>query len=163
MAELKDFEKIAMPHLDAVFRTALVLCGDRAQADDLAQTTFLKAFEKFSTFTPGTSCKAWLMRILRNTWIDQLRHGKVVPGTVPLVENIAARPGLSDRAGWSNPQEILEKFSDQQVIRALRDLPEDQRMSLLLMDVEGLSQDEVAAATGVAVGTVLILGLTVGL
>ena len=154
MAELKDFEKIAMPHLDAIYRAALVLCGDRSRAEDLAQTTFLKAFEKFSTFAPGTSCKAWLMRILRNSWIDQLRHRNVVPDTVPLDENVLASPEVSDRAGWSDPREILEEFSDQQVIRALTDLPEDQRLSLLLTDVEGLSQDEVAAVMGVAVGTV---------
>lgn len=149
MAEIEDFEKVAMPHLDAVARAALAVCGNRAQADDLAQTTFLKAFEKFNTFTPGTSCKAWLMRILRNTRIDQLRRDRLVRTLWP--EDLPAEP---DSTVWSQPREILEKFSDKQVIQALRRLPDDQRLCLLLSDVEGLSQQEVADVMGVAVGTV---------
>lgn len=154
MAEITDFEKVAMPHLGAVVRAALALCGNRAQADDLAQTTFLKAFEKFNTFTPGTSCKAWLMRILRNTRIDQLRRDRLARETLWPEEDLPAEPDSGRQKVWSQGREILEKFSDKQVIQALRKLPHDQRLCLLLGDVEGLSQQEVADVMGVVVGTV---------
>ena len=154
MAEIRDFEKVAMPHLDAVVRAALALCGNRDQADDLAQTTFLKAFEKFRTFTPGTSCKAWLMRILRNTWIDQLRRDRLARQTPLTEENLPAGPDSSRQSVWSDPREILDGFSDEQVIQALMKLPEDQRLCLLLGDVEGLSQQEVADVMGTVLGTV---------
>ncbi len=154
MAEIKDFEKVAMPHLDAVVRVALALCGNRAQADDLAQSTFLKAFQKFRTFTPGTKCKAWLMRILRNTWIDQLRRNRLARETAWPEENLPAEPDTSQQSVWSDPREILEAFSDEQVIGALMKLPGDQRLCLLLGDVEGFSQQEVAEVLDVAVGTV---------
>ncbi len=69
----ETFEEIALPYLDAVYRAAVALCGLRQEADDLVQDTFLKAFERFELFQPGTNCKAWLLQILRNTWIDDAR------------------------------------------------------------------------------------------
>ncbi len=72
----ETFEEIALPYLNAVYRAAVALCGRRQEADDLVQDTFLKAFERFELFQPGTNCKAWLLQILRNTWIDRLRRKK---------------------------------------------------------------------------------------
>lgn len=153
MADRKEFENIALPHLDSVFRVALALCRRRDQAEDLAQTTTLKAFERFESFRSGTSCRAWMVRILRNTWIDSLRHSKVVGTVLPVDEALVAAPETSS-APWTHAEDVLEKFSDQQVIEALADLPEDQRLALVLVDVEDMSHDEVAEIMDVAVGTI---------
>jgi RNA polymerase sigma-70 factor (ECF subfamily) len=162
------FESLAMPHIDAVYRAALALCGRTDQADDLVQVTYLKAWEKFRTFQEGTNCKAWLMRILRNSRIDQLRRQGLVQ-FLPLDEDAlsAEHPQAPIRVGTDLglPQEntaaavpdaatMLESFSDQQVIEALAQLPPDQRLALLLADVERMDHQEIAAVLEVPVGTV---------
>ena len=154
MDSTETFEKAALPHLDAVYRAAVALCGRRQKADDLVQETFLKAFERFASFQPGTNCKAWLLQILRNVWIDQLRRKKVAGQELPLAEQIIAERNHDNEIVWSNAEDLIENFSDEQVIKALSELPEDQRLTLFLIDVEQLSQKDVARITGVATGTV---------
>jgi len=150
----QGFEQAALPYLDNVYRAAVALCGRADEAEDLVQATFVKAWERFETFTPGTKCKAWLFQILRNIWIDQLRHKKVVGTAVPLDEALVAEESDVEDTVWSDAQDLLENFSDEQVIQAMKSLPDDQRLTLFLVDVEQLSQQEVAAITDVAVGTV---------
>jgi RNA polymerase sigma-70 factor (ECF subfamily) len=156
MADKKDFAPIAMPHLDAVYRAARALCGREDEAEDLVQIVYAKALERFESFAPGGNCRAWLLQILRNTWIDELRHRQVVG---PVVSIEAGRPAIADpphpeETAWSNAGDVLENFSDSEVRRALGELPDDQRLTLFLVDVEGLSQEEVAGITGVPQGTV---------
>jgi RNA polymerase sigma-70 factor, ECF subfamily len=148
------FERVALPNLDLVYRAAVALCGRSNEAEDLTQTTFVKALERFDTFEPGTNCKAWLFQILRNVWIDQLRRKKVTGSAVPLDEALAAKEADVQETVWSDAKDLLENFSDEQIIAALRQLPDDQRLTLFLVDVEQLSHREVADITGVAVGTV---------
>jgi len=148
------FEQIALPNLDNVYRAAVALCGRSNEAEDLTQATFVKALERFDTFKPGTNCKAWLFQILRNVWIDQLRHRKVAGNAVPLDETLVAKESGVEETVWSDAEDLLQNFSDDQIIAALRQLPDDQRLTLFLVDVEQLSQQEVAEITGVAVGTV---------
>lgn len=153
----KDFERLALPHLDAVLRAATALSGRAADAQDLAQTTFLKALENFEDFKPGTSCKAWLMRILRNTWIDRLRHEKALRiGPLPEETTLsAAAPDEPPPAEAAlDERKILERFSDADVLAALATLGDDQRLALLLVDVEQMDHAEVAEVLAVAVGTV---------
>jgi RNA polymerase sigma-70 factor (ECF subfamily) len=150
----KRFEQIALPHLDHVYRAAVALCGRTNEAEDLTQTTFARALERFETFSPGTNCKAWLFQILRNIWIDQLRRKQVAGSAVPLDEALVAQESGVEETVWSDAEDLLQNFSDDQVIAALRQLPDDQRLTLFLVDVEQLSQQEVAEITGVAVGTV---------
>ena len=150
----ESFEEIALPHLNAVYRAAVAICGHHKDADDLVQDTFLKAFERFELFEKGTNCKAWLLQILRNTWIDRLRRRKIAGLTLPLDEEIVAATSKDCETKWSNAEDLIENFSDEQIIKALSKLPEDQRLTLFLTDVEQLSQKEVARITGVAVGTV---------
>jgi RNA polymerase sigma-70 factor (ECF subfamily) len=145
---------MALPHLNAVYRAAVALCGRSEEAEDLAQETFLRALERFELFQAGTNCKAWLFQILRNIRIDRLRKMNVAGRALPLEETIVAEPVRQDGVTWSNSQDLLENFSDKYVIDALRDLPDDQRLTLFLIDVEQLSQNEVAEITGVATGTV---------
>ena len=143
-----------MVHLDAVYRGAFALCAKADMAEDLVQTTFLKAFERFESFQSGTNCKAWLMQILRNIWIDRLRHNKFAAQQMPFDEKLIADRPHANEMVWSNAQDMMENFSDEQVIRALQELGANQRLTLFLADVEGFSQNEIARITGVEVGTV---------
>jgi RNA polymerase sigma-70 factor (ECF subfamily) len=155
MSERDDFESVAMPLLDTLYRTARVLAGSDADARDLVQTTYLKALQRFGSFRPGTSAKAWMMTILRNTWIDVLRRRQTAGHEVPLdEERLAAPPDGPAEEEAAMPADVLEQFSDAEVIAALLELPERQRAALFLSDVEGLDQDEVAEALDVPVGTV---------
>ena len=152
MMDLKEqFTAEALEHLDAVYRAAVALCGQTPQADDLVQTTYLKALQKFESFSTGSHCRAWLLRILRNSWIDELRRQKNEGAQVSIdldgIELAIAgeQPGGED---W------LEQFSDEQVIQSLLAVPEDMRMAVLFSDVEQFSQEEIAEIMDVAVGTV---------
>ena len=154
MADRNEFESIALEHLETVYRAAVALCGNRQDAEDLVQTTFLKALERFDSFKAGTNCKAWLLQVLRNNWIDKLRRQKFIGRTFTLEEEVIAESPHRDETVWSNAQDLLENFSDQQVIKALSQLPDEQRLTLFLIDVEQFSQEQVAEITDVAVGTV---------
>lgn len=154
MADISEFDKTAIPYVDAVYRTAFALSGRQEKADDLTQDTFAKALERFDSFQPGSNCKAWLLRILRNTWIDELRHLKIVGPQVAINEAILPEPEHVEETVWTNAVDILENFTDEDIIRALRRLPDEQRLAVFLVDVEQLSHEEVAKITGVAVGTV---------
>jgi RNA polymerase sigma-70 factor (ECF subfamily) len=148
------FEQVALPYLDNVYRAAVAICRRSDEAEDLAQMTFVKALERFDTLRPGTNCKAWLFQILRNLWIDRLRHNRVAGSTVPIEDDLVATPPEAETTVWSDAEDLLENFSDEQVIDALRRLPQEQRLTLFLVDVEQLDQQQVAEITGVAVGTV---------
>lgn len=154
MADRSDFESEALVHLDAVYRAAWSLCRQRAQAEDLVQATYLKALQRFDTYRPGGSCKAWLLRILRNTWFDELRHRKVVGPTVSADEMPLPGPEEAEPLVWTDAADLLENFSDHQVIEALRELPDAQRLALFLADVEQMPLEEAAEVMGVAVGTI---------
>jgi RNA polymerase sigma-70 factor (ECF subfamily) len=153
MSLSEDFEKTALVHLTAVYRTAVAICRPKDVAEDMVQITFTKAFERFGSFKQGTNCKAWLLRILRNTWIDHLRRHRSTPDPISLDEDLVARDMPAETV-WSNAEDLLENFSDEQVIQALQRLPDEQRLTLFLVDVEQLSQADVADITNVAVGTV---------
>ena len=148
------FEAVALIHLDSVFRAAFAICGGRQEAEDIVQTTFLKALEKFGSFENGSNCKAWLLRILRNSWIDKLRHNKIAGPSVSIEEVVIVKEDDFRQLSWSNTQDLLENFSDEQVIKALKQLPDDQRLTLFLVDVEQLDHKQVAQIMGVAVGTI---------
>jgi RNA polymerase sigma-70 factor (ECF subfamily) len=154
MAHRADFEKLALPHLDAVYRTAMAICGQRDRADDLLQATFAKALAGFASYEEGTNCKAWLLQILRRTWLDELRHERVVGPTVAVDTLPLPAEDNEEEPVWADPVAILESFSDEQVIAALMELPDDQRMSMFLTEVAGLSGDEAAEIMAVPVGTI---------
>lgn len=148
----EEFEEHVVPLLDALYRAARTWTGNEQEAADLVQSTCVKALERFTSFEPG-SCRAWMMRIMRNIWIDQLRHRRVAGKVVSIEEELEA-PVASAEISGTELKEMLEQFSDAEVIRTLRELPEIQRMALFLTDVEELSQEEVAEVLDVAVGTV---------
>lgn len=150
-----DFERAALPYLDTVYRTAVALCGRTAEAEDLTQTTFVKAMESFGSFKTGSNSKAWLLTILRHAWIDELRRRKSRSvSLLPVDENMIEQTPRTEETAWTDSHDLVENFSDEQVIEALKQLSDDQRLTLFLIDVEGLTQEETAQITGVSVGTV---------
>ncbi len=154
MADKSEFENLTMPYIDNVYRTAVALCGQQDLAEDLTQAAFVKALERFDTFRAGTNCKAWLLAILRNTWIDLLRHKKIVGPQVPIEEALVPDRPHAEPTVWTDATDILENFSDEDVIQAMKQLPDEQRLTLFLVDVEQLAHEEVAEIMQVAVGTV---------
>ncbi len=141
--------------MDAVYRAAMAMSGDRSVADDLVQAAFLKAWQRFDRFEPGSNCRAWLLRILRNTWIDRLRQRRPVDLMGPEgLDHAAAPPDVPDPPAPQDRQGWLERLDDELLVRALGELPEQWRLALFLVDVEGYSQQEAAEVLEVAVGTV---------
>lgn len=132
---------------------------DQAEADDLAQDTMLKAFRAVDQFAAGTDARAWLLTILRNSRVDRLRS-KAAHKTVSL-DALAGEPDVEQErheprphSSPAVPSEILEQFSDKEVIDSLQELSEDMRWTLLLIDVEGLDHAEAAEILQVPVGTI---------
>ena len=145
------------PHAASVLRTARFLIRDIAEAEDLTQEVLLKAFRHLDQLKPGTDAKAWLMTILRHTRIDRIRAAAAHERDVRL-EDLGGEPAAGDVAPfdelWNEPEAVLQEFSDQQVIEALKKLPEEIRWTLLLVDVEGIDQAEAASILNVPVGTI---------
>lgn len=147
------------PHRDVVVRTARVLMRDQAEADDLAQETMLKAFRAVDRFEAGTDARAWLLTILRNARVDRLRSSASRP-TVSLdalavaADAVQESGELHQYAPSTDPDLILEQFSDAEVIDALQELSEDMRWTLLLIDVEGVDHADAAQILQVPIGTI---------
>lgn len=152
------FERDALPFLDQLYSAAMRMTRNPSDAEDLVQETFAKAFASFHQFRPGTNLKAWLYRILTNTFINSYRKKQREPLTVP--DDDTSDWYLYDKLGASNVEasaesEVLEKIPDEDVQRALEDLPEGFRMAVLLADIEGFSYKEIAEIMGVPIGTVM--------
>lgn len=147
------------PHRAMVVRTARFLTRDVADADDLAQETLVKAFKSMSQFdldAPEGSVRGWLSTILRHSWIDRIRaSGRA--GNVLSVEaeemELPARTAV-EVADAEDAAALLEQFSDARIIKALQELPEEIRWTLLLVDVEGMDHAQAAGILGVPEGTV---------
>ncbi len=147
------FEQEALPHLDAVYRVALRLSGDPSQAEDLSQETMLKAYRSWHQYQPGTNARAWLLTILRHTFINQYRRTKHHKATVDVteVEHYTVFHDVQD----ADPEgTFFDQIIDEEIYQAIDALPDEFRETVVLSDVEGLSYAEIAEITGVPVGTV---------
>ena len=156
----EKFQRLIWPERANVLRFAIFLTHRTSEAEDLAQETLLKAWRALGQFEERhQSAKAWLLTILRNCWTDSFRRTRHEKGLVAL-ESLSQDPPAPSHAVESEEKElrdadaILNSFSDQRIIDALRSLPEDYRWAMLLVDVSALSYEEAAAAMGVPVGTV---------
>ncbi len=149
----EGFEREALPHLDSVYRVALRLTGDPSRAEDLVQDTMLKAFRAWSQYRPGTNARAWLLTILRNTFINDYRRRQKEPVAMDL-EGIEAHAVWQDVADQDPEGAFFEQIVDERVLSAVQALPDEFRETLVLSDLEGMSYGEVAQALGVPVGTV---------
>ena len=149
----RQFDAEALPHLDALYRVALRLTGDPTQAEDLVQDTMLKAYRSWRQYRPGTNAKGWLLTILRNAFINEYRRRVRHPETVDIdaIEPFAVFDQVQD----DDPQgKFFDHIVDDEVLRAVDQLPESFRETVVLSDVEGMSYQDVAKILGVPVGTV---------
>ena len=142
-----------------LYSAALRMTRNPADAEDVVQETYLKAYRAYNTFTAGTNLKAWLYRILTNTYINRYRKAQRRPSEVELGElqdlYLYKRIGESSGASVSAEEEVLDRFVDTDVKQALESLPEHFRMPVLLADVDGFSYKEIAEILDVPIGTVM--------
>lgn len=153
----RRFYELIWPLRADVLRVARFLSRNPVAAEDLTQETLMKAFRAVDRVQAGPGVKAWLLQILRNTWLDRVRSVAERPAEVNLGELASepeAPPQVEEGGAWGDPRAVLEAFSDEQVIEALRAIPEEICWTLLLVDVEGLSLQEAAEVLAVPTGTV---------
>jgi RNA polymerase sigma-70 factor (ECF subfamily) len=161
VADQARFADLAMEHMDSLYAGALRMTRNPADAEDLVQETYLRAYRGFGGFEEGTNLKAWLFRILTNTFINRYRQQKRRPDETDLddVEDfyLYRRLGGIDEARISKSAEdtLLELFTDDEVKEALESLPEGFRMAVLLADVEGFAYKEIAEILDIPIGTVM--------
>jgi len=153
------FERDVLPLLPSLYGAALRLTRNPSDAEDLVQETYLRAYRGFAGFTEGTNLKAWLYRILTNSFINTYRKKQREPQTVEGPDDLDEWY-LFDRLGGrsvegSAEDEVLDKIPDQDVKQALESLPENFRIPVLLADVEGFSYKEIAEIMDTPIGTVM--------
>jgi RNA polymerase sigma-70 factor, ECF subfamily len=144
------FERTALPFLDQLYSAALRMTRNPSDAEDLVQETFVKAFAAFHQFEEGTNLKAWLYRILTNTFINTYRKKQRQPQQAGVGEDIE-----DWQLAQSEEMEALDHLPDTDVKQALQSLPDDFRMAVYLADVEGFSYKEIAEIMGTPIGTVM--------
>jgi RNA polymerase sigma-70 factor (ECF subfamily) len=154
------FTEEALPWLDAVFRFTLRLtAGNRAEADDIVQEAFLRAYRHWHTFERGTSARAWLFTIARNVFLRTRERQARIPETLESeldfdVAAVSASQVLRDVVEHDPESRFFSSFIDEEVTRAVEQLPPDFREVVVLSDIEGLNYGEIADVVGVPLGTV---------
>jgi RNA polymerase sigma-70 factor, ECF subfamily len=153
------FQRDALPFLDQLYAAALRMTRNPADAEDLVQETFLKAYAAFHQFEEGTNLKAWLYRILTNTYINSYRKRQRQPIQAPTEEitdwQLAEAESHTSSGLRSAETEALDRLPDSDVKEALQSLPEDFRLAVYLADVEGFSYKEIADIMNTPIGTVM--------
>ena len=154
----REFETEALVYLGDLYKSAYHLVREKAAAEDLVQETFLRAFRFWDKYEKGTNCRAWLMRILRNTYINQYRKNQQQPTRVDVEDLDRYYDQLVETATVSiqpDPaQELFANLVDDEILEALDQLPEEFRQVVILSDMEGLSYKEISDIMECPVGTV---------
>ncbi|HVM09744.1 MAG TPA: sigma-70 family RNA polymerase sigma factor [Acidimicrobiales bacterium] len=157
----QQFADQAMEHMPSLYTAAVRMTRNAADAEDLVQETYLKAYRSWHSFKQGTNLKAWLYRILTNTFINSYRSKKRRPEESELdeVEDLYLYRRLGGleaaQSGRSAEDEVMDLFTDEDVKAAMEALPESFRLAVLLADVEGFSYKEIAEILDVPIGTVM--------
>jgi len=154
------FERDVMQHLDALYRTALRMTRNPQDAEDLVQETMLRAYRFLDRFEPGTNLRAWLFKILTNTYINRYRKASSEPRVDSLddSEELSLYRYLDNEAasrGGSVEAQVLDRFAENDIKTAIEALPSQYRITVLLADVEGFSYNDIAEITNVKKGTVM--------
>jgi RNA polymerase sigma-70 factor (ECF subfamily) len=161
MADQATFTAQAMEFMPSLYSAALRMTRNAADAEDLVQETYLRAYRGFGSFEQGTNLKAWLYRILTNTFINRYRAAKRRPDETDLdeVEDFYLYRRLGGlegaRASRSAEDELLDVLTEGEVREAVESLPENFRLAVLLADVEGFSYKEIAEILDIPIGTVM--------
>ena len=161
MADQATFAEDAMPLMDGLYSAAMRMTRNAADAEDLVQETYLKAFNAYERFETGTNLKAWMYRILTNSYNYAYRKNQRPPDETDIDDiqdlYLYRRLGGAESAVLSRSaeDELLEMFGEDEVKLALEDLPEHYRMPILLADVEGFAYKEIAEILDVPIGTVM--------
>jgi len=151
-----DFETTAVPHLSAMYNFALRLTADEEDAQDLVQETMLKAYRFWDSFEKGTNIKAWLYRILKNSFINKYRKNAKEPNKIDYDEVKEFYNTIKDESVDPNDLEtqLFGGLLDDDITIALQKLPTDFRTVVILCDIEGQTYEEIADMVGCPVGTV---------
>jgi RNA polymerase sigma-70 factor (ECF subfamily) len=161
MADQADFERDAMQYTRQLYSAAMRMTRNPSDAEDLVQETYLKAYRAYHTFQEGTNLKAWLYRILTNTYINKYRKDSRRPSEVDLgtVEDMYLYRRLgseeSAEAARTTEDRVLDGMVESDVKQAVEELPENFRMPVLLADLEGFSYKEIAEILDIPIGTVM--------
>jgi RNA polymerase sigma-70 factor (ECF subfamily) len=161
MADQATFTAQAMEYMPSLYSAALRMTRNAADAEDLVQETYLRAYRGFGSFQEGTNLKAWLYRILTNTFINRYRAAQRRPDETDLEEvedfYLYRRLGGLEgaRASRSAEDELLDVLTEGEVREAVESLPEQFRLAVLLADVEGFSYKEIAEILDIPIGTVM--------
>lgn len=155
----RKFEDIAFEYMDSLYSTALRMTRNTAEAEDLVQDTYLRAYRFFDKFEEGTNFKAWIFKILTNTFINKYRKKIRTPQQVQLekvefgLENENVQQGVKEWGGFDEAN--YEELFDDDIKAALQQLSEEFRMVILLADVEGFAYKEIADIIDRPIGTVM--------
>ncbi len=154
-----EFERLSMEHMDALFASALRLTRNPKDAEDLVQDTYLKAFRFFDSFEPGTNIKAWMFKILTNTFINKYRR-KVkekelaeAPAEDVMLDRFISTAQV--KAVQDPESDFFDRLLSDEVVEALDQVPVDFRMVVILADIQDFSYKEIAEIVGCPVGTVM--------
>jgi len=161
MADQAKFAEQAMVYMDQLYSAARRMTRNPADAEDLVQETYLRAYRGFGNFQEGTNLRAWLFRILTNAFINSYRSKQRKPKSVDLagVEDLYLhqRLGGDTKAvlGASAEDVLMDSITESEIVEALESLPEEYRITVLLADVEGFAYKEIAEILDVPIGTVM--------
>ncbi len=152
----RDFQREAMVHIDSLYNFALRMTGDAEDANDLVQETYMKAYRFFDSFEKGTNCKAWLFRILKNSYINKYRKESKEPDKIDYDEIKEFYHSVKHSSLDSNDmqEKMFGELLDDEVARALESLPEDFKEVVQLCDIEGFTYEEIANMVDCPIGTV---------
>lgn len=158
MDRARRFEQDVLPFMSQLYPAALRMTKNASDAEDLVQETIAKAYTAFHQFRPGTNLRAWLYKILANTFINTYRKRRREPATAPGADfqedwQVSADP-LTPPAP-SAEAEALDRLADSDILSALRELPEEFRVAIYLADIEGYPYREIAEMMGTPLGTVM--------